>query len=550
MERIMADLLAPGTVIGHYRVASPLGQGGMGAVYLADDTLLGRRVALKVLPPQFAADPDRMHRFVQEAKLASALTHPNVATIFEIGQQGELRFLAMEYVEGRPLADRIREGPMKTAELVQVGMQVADALDDAHSKGIVHRDIKPANLMVTPRGHVKVLDFGLAKLQAGQKSSEETQLLTSAGMVIGTVEYMSPEQALGGDMDYRTDIFSLGVVLYEMATGRLPFSGSTPSETMARILQSQPDAIARFNYEVPDGLERVVRKCLEKDRGRRYQSARELLVDLKNLARDSGSEQAATVAASGAQRGRIGAVIVDDEELARNLLREYLASSREIDVLAECANGFEAVKAISEQKPDLVFLDVQMPKLDGFEVLELIGRDVAVIFVTAFDQYAMKAFDAHAVDYLLKPFSQERFDKALERARQRLGEKTPPAPELARAARPPEQHVERIVVKDGARVHIIPVDKLDYAEAQDDYVELHSQGKSFLKQQTISSLEGALDPQQFVRIHRSIIVNLDRVAKIEPYAKDSRVAVLSDGTQLQVSRAGYDRLKTLLGERP
>jgi len=546
----MVDLVASGTLIAHYRVVSPLGQGGMGAVYLADDTRLGRRVALKVLPPEFAADPDRMHRFVQEAKLASALTHPNVATIFEIGQQGELWFLAMEYVEGRPLAERIREGPLKIPELVQIGMQVADALDDAHSKAIIHRDIKPANLMITPRGHVKVLDFGLAKLQAGPKAAEETQLLTSAGLVVGTVEYMSPEQALGRDVDYRTDIFSLGVVLYEMATGRLPFSGSTPSETMARILQAQPDAIARFNYEVPEGLERVVRKCLEKDRERRYQSARELLVDLKNLERDSGSEQAATTGAAVQQRGRIGAVIVDDEELARALLREYLASSREIEILAECVNGFEAVKAISERKPDLVFLDVQMPKLDGFEVLELIGRDVAVIFVTAFDQYAMKAFDAHAVDYLLKPFSQERFDKALERARQRLGEKTPPAPELARAARPPEQHLERIVVKDGARVHIIPVDKLDYAEAQDDYVELHSQGKSFLKQQTISSLEAALDPQLFVRIHRSVIVNLERVAKIEPYAKDSRVAVLSDGTQLQVSRAGYDRLKTLLGERP
>jgi two-component system LytT family response regulator len=550
MEEIMVDLVASGTLIAHYRVVSPLGQGGMGAVYLADDTRLGRRVALKVLPPEFAADPDRMHRFVQEARLASALTHPNVATIFEIGQQGELWFLAMEYVEGRPLAQRILEGPLKISELVQIGMQVADALDDAHSKGIIHRDIKPANLMITPRGHVKVLDFGLAKLQADGKGREETQLLTSAGLVVGTVDYMSPEQALGRDVDYRTDIFSLGVVLYEMATGRLPFSGSTPSETMARILQAQPDAIARFNYEVPEGLERVVRKCLEKDRERRYQSARELLVDLKNLERDSGSEQAVATGSSAQQRSRIGAVIVDDEELARHLLREYLASSREIDILAECANGFEAVKAISERKPDLVFLDVQMPKLDGFEVLELIDRDVAVIFVTAFDQYAMKAFDAHAVDYLLKPFSQERFDKALERARQRLGEKLPPAPELARAARPPQQHLERIVVKDGARVHIIPVDKLDYAEAQDDYVALHSQGKSFLKQQTISSLETALDPQLFVRIHRSIIVNLERVAKIEPYAKDSRVAVLTDGTQLQVSRAGYDRLKTLLGERP
>ncbi|HEX4594070.1 MAG TPA: protein kinase [Bryobacteraceae bacterium] len=545
----MTDLVSPGTMIAHYRVVSPLGQGGMGAVYLADDERLGRRVALKVLPPEFAHDPDRMHRFVQEAKLASALTHPNVATIFEIGQHGELWFLAMEYVEGRPLAERIREGPMKTADLVPIGMQVADALDDAHSKGIIHRDIKPANLMITPRGHVKVLDFGLAKLQGGPKRAEETQLLTSAGMVIGTVEYMSPEQALGREVDARTDIFSLGVVLYEMTTGRLPFSGSTPSETMARILQAQPDAIARFNYEVPEDLDRSIRKCLEKDPGRRYQSARELLVDLKNLERDSSSERAAIAAPVGG-RSRIGAVLVDDEELARNLLREYLTSNGGIEILAECANGFEAVKAISEHKPDLVFLDVQMPKLDGFEVLELIGRDVAVIFVTAFDQYAMKAFDAHAVDYLLKPFSQERFDKALERARQRLGEKTPSAPELARAARPPEQHVERIVVKDGARVHIIPVDKLDYAEAQDDYVELHSQGKSYLKQQTISSLEAALDPQRFVRIHRSIIVNLERVAKIEPYAKDSRVAVLADGTQLQVSRAGYDRLKTLLGERP
>jgi two-component system LytT family response regulator len=545
----MTDLLATGTLIRRYRVVSPLGQGGMGAVYLADDIQLGRQAAIKVLPAEFAADPDRMHRFVQEARLASALTHPNVATIFEIGQQDELWFLAMEYVEGRTLTERIKEGPLKVPDLLQIGIQVADALDDAHSKGIIHRDIKPANLMITPRGHVKVLDFGLAKLQAGQKSGDETKLLTSAGLIVGTVEYMSPEQALGRDVDYRTDIFSLGVVIYEMATGRLPFSGSTPSETMARILQAQPDAVARFNYEVPEALERAIRKCLEKDPARRYQSARELLVDLKNIERDS-TPQGTTAAALTPERRRIGVIIVDDEELARHLLREYLTSSRDVQILAECSNGFEAVKAISEHKPDLVFLDVQMPKLDGFEVLELIGPEVAVIFVTAFDQYAMKAFDAHAVDYLLKPFSQERFDKALERARQRLGEKMPPAPELARAAKPTGQHAERIVVKDGPRVHIIPVEKLDYAEAQDDYVALHSQGKSFLKQQTISSLEAALDPQRFVRIHRSIIVNLERVAKIEPYAKDSRIAVLNDGTQLQVSRAGYDRLKSLLGERP
>ena len=208
------------------------------------------------------------------------------------------------------------------------------------------------------------------------------------------------------------------------------------------------------------------------------------------------------------------------------------------------------MKAIAEHKPDLVFLDVQMPKLDGFEVLELIGREIPVIFVTAFDQYAMRAFDAHAVDYLLKPFSAERFQKAIERARQRLGEQTPPRRRNWPAARPASAaYAQRIVVKDGTKVHIIPLDRLDYVEAQDDYVSLHSQGKSYLKQQTISSLEATLDPQQFIRIHRSYLVNFERVVRIEPYSKDSRVVVLTDGKQLPVSRAGYERLKALLDER-
>jgi two-component system, LytTR family, response regulator len=552
-DEVMSDPLATGANVAHYRVVSRLGEGGMGAVYLADDTRLGRRVALKVLPANVAEDTSRMHRFVQEAKLASALTHPNVAYIYEIGEDRGLRFLAMEYVPGEPLSVRLSHGPLAFSELLSIGTQVADALDDAHSKGIVHRDIKPSNLMLTPRGHVKVLDFGLAKLETPNR--DETQVMTGDGVVMGTVAYMSPEQALGRDVDHRTDLFSLGVVLYEMATARLPFAGSTPSETMARILGSQPDAMARFNYDIPEGLDRVVRKCLEKDRDRRYQSARELLVDLKNLERDSSPGQSPAGAAA-VERRKLNVVLVDDEELARALLREYLGASQDIEILAECANGFEAVKAISEKKPDLVFLDVQMPKLDGFEVLELIGQEVAVIFVTAYDQYAMRAFDEHAVDYLMKPFSLERFQKALERARQRLREKgsaqepaakSAPA-DLARAARPPQEFLQRIVVKDGARVHIIPVEKLDYAEAQDDYVSLHSQGKSYLKEQTISSLEAALDPQRFVRIHRSVIVNLERIAKIEPYAKDSRVAVLSDGSQLPVSRTGYDRLRSLLGD--
>ena len=243
------------------------------------------------------------------------------------------------------------------------------------------------------------------------------------------------------------------------------------------------------------------------------------------------------------------ALLVDDEELARQLLRAMLQGHPDIEIVGECANGFEAVKAVAEHKPDLLFLDVQMPKLTGFDVLELIGTDHAVIFVTAYDQYAMRAFEVHAVDYLLKPVSRERLDAAIERARPRIGEKAPVATELSAAARPAGQYLERIVVKDGTRVTLIPVAKLDYAEAQDDYVALASEGKKHLKQQTIASLEAGLDPAQFVRIHRSYIVNLERVTRIEPFSKDSRLAILRDGARLPVSRAGYARLKQLLDEK-
>ncbi|MBZ5500815.1 MAG: response regulator [Acidobacteriia bacterium] len=244
-------------------------------------------------------------------------------------------------------------------------------------------------------------------------------------------------------------------------------------------------------------------------------------------------------------------MIVDDEDLARQVLREYLSAHPEVEVIAECSNGFDAVKAVAELKPDLVLLDIQMPKLDGFEVLDLIGADaLAVIFVTAHDSHAIRAFEVHAVDYLLKPVAAARFEAALAHAKERLeGKVLPAAPapaQLAAAARPPSQFLDRIPVRNGSSVFIVPVAKLDYVEAQDDYVALASQGTKHLKQQTIAALEAALDPARFLRIHRSYIVNLERVVKVEPYGKDSHVAVLTSGVQLPVSRAGYARLRAFL----
>jgi TolB-like protein/Flp pilus assembly protein TadD/predicted Ser/Thr protein kinase len=306
LDKDRASELA-GRNVGPYQIVARLGAGGMGEVYLAQDNRLGRKVALKVLPDYFANDAERLSRFKREARAASALNHPNVATIYEIGESGEAgksNYIAMEYVEGQTLAARIKGQPLASAEIIDIATQIADALDDAHSKGITHRDIKPANVMLNERGQVKVLDFGLAKIRAIQPLEQSSQLTTAAttepGLVMGTVQYMSPEQALGREVDQRSDLFSLGVVMYEMATGRLPFSGATATETIEQIRHSQPAAIGRLNYEVSAELERIIRKCLEKECERRYQSARDLLIDLKNLKRDSAT-------AAGAQPARTSA---------------------------------------------------------------------------------------------------------------------------------------------------------------------------------------------------------------------------------------------------
>lgn len=279
-----------GNTVGHYRIISKLGAGGMGEVFLAQDMRLERQAAIKFLPAEMAADAERRQRFIKEARAASALNHPHVCVVYDVGETDDgMPFIAMEFVEGKSLDVLVRQGPLEISKLAEIAVQVADALDAAHTSRIVHRDIKPANISLNERGQVKVLDFGLAKrMPLGKDWNDVTQDVqqTQDGQVLGTPSYMSPEQALGKDLDHRTDIFSMGVVLYELATGQKPFTGTNFSDIINKIVQAQPPAISRLNYDVPPELERITLKCLQKLPDRRYQSARELLVDLRNLARE------------------------------------------------------------------------------------------------------------------------------------------------------------------------------------------------------------------------------------------------------------------------
>lgn len=404
-------LSAPGQRLGPYTLVSPLGSGGMGEVYLAQDTRLGRQVALKFLPASFRENPERVRRFQNEARAASTLSHPNIATIYEFGEADGVTFIAMEYIEGLTLDQKISGRPLSVLEILNIASQIADALDDAHSRGIVHRDIKSGNIMLTRREQVKVLDFGLAKLNSvvdQELSDLPTAVKTKPGSVMGTVHYMSPEQAFGKTIDGRSDIWSLGVVLYEMATGRKPFTGTTSSETIDKIRHSQPEAIARFNYEIPAELERIIRKCLEKDPEYRYQSARELMIDFKNLKRDLDTGSTVTNLGTHKSSSRAGMLLAGAMALILGVIAiAYVVSRRQIPRAQITSNNQIKSIAVLPFKPlvpanrdetlELGMADTLITKLSNIRQVD-VRPITAVRKYTGLDQDAVAAGRDQQVD--------------------------------------------------------------------------------------------------------------------------------------------------------
>src|SRR5262245_44769944 len=347
-----------GQELANYRIISLLGKGGMGEVYLAQDTILRRKIALKILPAIFTADEDRLKRFVQEAQSASSLNHPNIITIYEIGQINDVHFIATEFIDGKTLRKVFADSNFTIRNALDIATQIASALSAAHEAGIVHRDIKPENIMVRPDGLAKVLDFGLAKLTESHLTmieldpSNDDETSTKSGVLMGTPRYMSPEQARGQKVDTRTDIFSLGVVLYEMITGSTPFEGHSMGDLIAALLRNDPLPLSHYLPAVPHELEEIVEKTLQKDRNLRYQTAKDLQLDIKNLKENLEFEDK-LAGHQGLQRGR-STIKTNVISTAEGLLEETSAKSQEVSNPHAVSSAEYLISAISRHRRGLL----------------------------------------------------------------------------------------------------------------------------------------------------------------------------------------------------
>ncbi|HEU4886329.1 MAG TPA: protein kinase [Thermoanaerobaculia bacterium] len=428
--------------LGTYRLISRLGTGGMGEVWRAEDTKLLRQVAIKILPEQLANDEEWKERFLREARTVAQLNHPNIAGIYSIDQQGDTLFIAMELIEGDSLATVMSRGPMVPADAVRVAVHVCDGLSEAHSKGIVHRDIKPENIILSPR-FVKVLDFGIAKQMGGTADPS----LTQGGMVMGTPHYMSPEQALGRAVDARTDIFSVGVVLYEMLSGVKPFLGDAITEIMLKIVMSEPRDIASAAFGITPALANIVRRCMQKQAGDRFQDCEELrsalatsLKEEPSRARQSHVPTIAVRASDGhlpapatqvvppaapapttssevlqPTKPRYRALVADDDPATRYIIASVLSQNQV--AFDEAENGAAAVKLLKANRYELIFIDLLMPRMDGWGVIDYLrskrgDRGPRVYIVTGVQDQKLSAADHDVVHGLLyKPIEPAQIER-------------------------------------------------------------------------------------------------------------------------------------------
>ena len=438
--------LVTGQQINHFKILSLLGVGGMGEVYLVRDTTLGRRAAIKLLPSRFTENRDRLRRFQQEARAASALNHPNIITIYELGEFDSTQYLATEFIDGETLLQYMKDSRsrgvreesaetgtgMRLSEVLDISIQLASALGAAHSAKIVHRDIKPTNIMVRRDGYIKVLDFGVAKLTeqfpegryADDELSVRDLISTKAGEVVGTASYMSPEQARGLGVDARTDIWSAGVVLYEMIAGHRPFEGPTRSDVIASILQKAPPPLVRFAPYVPAELARIVMKALRKSRDERYQTAEELAFDLKSLKQQLEFEAKVERDLVSGESGEVNATVfvVDDDESIRQALKSLISS-----VGLQVATFSTAREFLQSRRPDgpgCLVLDVRLPGLSGLDLQrELANANIytPIIFITGHGDIPMtvRAMKAGAIEFLTKPFRDQDLLDAIQQALER-----------------------------------------------------------------------------------------------------------------------------------